>query len=125
MSADVVGTRKSLAERVGQEIRVLMLRRGVTGERLARELGTSAAWVSYRLSGKQPIDMSDLERIASVLGVEPIALLQASELGTTLRYTPPPVRPPDARPATRAAGGPGRTGRTSRSRDIGHPASVR
>jgi transcriptional regulator with XRE-family HTH domain len=126
MSIDVM--QRSLTERVAEEIRVLMLRRGVQGGELARTLGVSAAWVSYRLTGKQPIDLNDLERIANVLEVQPLDLLRAAVEGITLRepsrpprqphvsLPPLPRRPDDNRPSA----GPGRSGpgrnRTSRTR---------
>jgi transcriptional regulator with XRE-family HTH domain len=66
---------RKLSEQAAEEIRAWMGRRRVTGAMLARTLGVSTAWVSYRLSGKQPIDLNDLEAIATVLGVEVIDLL--------------------------------------------------
>jgi transcriptional regulator with XRE-family HTH domain len=64
-----------LTVQVAEEIRAMMARRRMTGAGLARTLGVSEAWVSYRLSGKQAIDLNDLERIADVLGVAPQDLL--------------------------------------------------
>jgi len=67
----------TLSLQVAEEIRVVMLRRGITGARLAQELGVSPAWVSYRLTGAQPIDLNDLERIADAIGIGPGELLPA------------------------------------------------
>jgi transcriptional regulator with XRE-family HTH domain len=64
--------------RVAEEIRAMMARRRVSGAALAAELGVSPAWVSYRLSGKQAIDLNDLERIAAVLQAEVSDLLPRS-----------------------------------------------
>lgn len=47
----------------------MMARHRVTGQHLAKALGVSNAWVSYRINGKQAIDLNDLERIAAVLDV--------------------------------------------------------
>ena len=80
----------SLSELVAEEIRSWMGRRRMTGARLARELGVSPAWVSYRLTGVQPIDLNDLAKIAQVLSVPVVALLPASareEGSVTLRYS--------------------------------------
>lgn len=66
---------RSLTERVAEEIRVVMIRRGVTGKQLAALLGVSSAWISYRLTGAQPIDLTDLERIAVALDVTIMDLL--------------------------------------------------
>jgi len=66
---------RSLTERVAEEIRVVMIRRGVTGKQLAASLGVSSAWISYRLTGTQPIDLTDLERIAVALDVSVMDLI--------------------------------------------------
>jgi len=52
-----------------------MTRRRISGRQLAKELNVSPSWVSYRLSGAQPIDLNDLERIAKALGVSVQSLL--------------------------------------------------
>lgn len=83
MSIDVTRTR-TLSEAVAEEIRVAMVRRRVSGAKLAKELGVSAAWVSYRLTGVQPIDLNDLERIASVLGVTAVDLFPRSRREVTV-----------------------------------------
>jgi transcriptional regulator with XRE-family HTH domain len=83
---------QTLTMQVAEEIRVAMLRRRITGAKLAHDLGVSAAWVSYRLTGTQPIDLNDLQRIADVLGVGVIDLLPAA--GDTRRYAGrPPIDP--------------------------------
>jgi transcriptional regulator with XRE-family HTH domain len=74
MTTPPTGTR-SLSERVAEEIRVVMLRRRITGAQLAARLNVSPAWVSYRLSGKQAIDLNDLDSIARILDVSVQALL--------------------------------------------------
>lgn len=74
MTTPPAGTR-SLSERVAEEIRVVMLRRRITGAQLAARLNVSPAWVSYRLSGKQAIDLNDLEAIARILAVSVQSLL--------------------------------------------------
>lgn len=74
-TASATADTRPLTEQVAEEIRVAMVRRRVTGAKLARELGVSAAWVSYRLTGTQPIDLNDLQRIAAVLGVTPASLI--------------------------------------------------
>jgi transcriptional regulator with XRE-family HTH domain len=50
-------------------------RRRVSGRELARRLNVSSSWVNYRLTGAQPIDVNDLERIAVALGVTVLDLL--------------------------------------------------
>lgn len=127
MSIDITPTgQRTLSEEVAEEIRVIMLRRRTTGARLAKELGVSAAWISYRLTGTQPIDLNDLERIASALGVTVVDLLPRARREVTVTYPgsvseavdrhPIPHPPIGGRPLNRPAdrrpsGGPGRTSR--------------
>jgi transcriptional regulator with XRE-family HTH domain len=98
----------TLTERVAEEIRALLGRKRITGAALARSLGVSEAWVSYRLSGKQTIDLGDLERIAAALGVAPVELLPADIRRPgqpTVPKVTPADRPSDNRPKNRAAKG--------------------
>lgn len=129
----------TLTARVAEEIRSVMGRRKVTGAQLAKRLGVSSAWVSYRINGSVSTSMDDLERIAAALNVEVGDLLPQNLAATrsTGRYDsdqdPCPVdvisgyhndvvrRPPDRRPVGRPVmgrppAGPGRTSRVSRSR---------
>ena len=113
---------RPLTDRVADEIRAVMGRRRVRQNELARRLGVSEMWVSYRLNGRQPIDLNDLSQIAEALGVSADGLVTAAVKGPTLqqhqstptgRALPPSrgtTRPPN-RPAGRATG-PGRTSRT-------------
>lgn len=116
MSIDVRPAR-TLSERVAEEIRVAMVRRRITGARLAKALEVSPAWVSYRLMGRQEIGLNDLERIATFLGVTINDLLPAErgEPSTVYPRNPAP-RPSDRRPAghpvsLRPPSGPTRTAR--------------
>lgn len=110
----------SLTDRVAEEIRSVMGRRKVTGAQLAKLLGVSAAWVSYRVNGSVSPSMADLERIATALNVEvgdllPSAVLRAGH--SIGRYHPTGTsRPSGRRPASRPARGgpPPGPGRTSR-----------
>lgn len=94
-----------LSGRVAEEIRALMARRRMSGRELARRLDVSASWVSYRLTGSQPIDLNDLEQIARALDVKVIDLLPRDERPTlpTLTY---PSRAPGHPPAGRPPGHP-------------------
>lgn len=73
--------RADLSDRVAEEIRSWMGRRRISGAALARALGVSPAWVSYRLSGVQEIGLNDLQRIAAVLDVEAVDLMPRSSEG--------------------------------------------
>lgn len=75
MTVDVTPAETPLSQRVAEEIRAWMGRRRISGAALARELNVSPAWVSYRLTGTQPIDLNDLEKIAVVLDVDVVELL--------------------------------------------------
>lgn len=67
----------SLQSYVAAEIRAEMARRRVSQVDLASALGRSNAWVSVRLSGKQAIDLNDLEQMADALDVPADRLLPA------------------------------------------------
>ena len=122
----------SLTARVAEEIRALMGRKRVSGAALARSLGVSEAWISYRLSGKQTIDLHDLERIADVLHVAPVMLLPPDVRrpgSPTEEYSGPPVRPRDTRPAggppkRKMTGPPNVATGVRRSRVTGTPLAV-
>jgi DNA-binding Xre family transcriptional regulator len=109
----------SLTVGVAEEVRSLMGRRKVTGAQLAKRLGVSAAWVSYRVNGLVSPSVDDLERIAEALGVEIVDLIPRSRRQVTVTSINPPLnRPPNrphgGRPVTYAgASGPGRTSRAS------------
>lgn len=93
MSVDVTWPRTELNDRVRANIEVWMTRRRMTGARLAELLGVSAAWVSYRINGRQEIGLYDVEAIAQALDVDPIELITERQ--------PVPVAPrPSRTPAT-------------------------
>lgn len=98
--SDVSGTdQATLSVRVAEEIRGWMGKRRVTGAELARRLGVSQMWVSYRLSGKQPIDLNDLEMISKALSV-PVRQLLPNDPAERVLTIPgsaeiPVIRTPD------------------------------
>lgn len=65
----------SLSKAVGKEIRVLLVRRDMKQTEMAARLGVTEMWLSRRLTGTQPIDLNDLDRIAAVLQVQVADLL--------------------------------------------------
>lgn len=123
----------TLSALVAEEIRALMARRKMSGRDLAAQLGVSPSWISYRLSGKQPIDLNDMASIAHALGVGVHQLLPAPDIAARAaeaQATLPklglpecPViqipRPRDNRPAghpvSGAGAGSGRTAYVSRT----------
>lgn len=80
MSIDVQRAEMDMSGRVAEEIRALLARRRMSGRELARVLDVSPSWVSYRLTGTQPIDVNDLQKIARVLGVRIVDLLPIDEI---------------------------------------------
>lgn len=78
MSVDVTPS-GSFTQRLATEIKVAMLRRGMTGRKLALRLGVSQTWMSTRLTGVTPIDVNDLYRIAKLIGVSATDLVKAAE----------------------------------------------
>ena len=74
MTNNAPGT-ATLSDLVAEEIRALLARRRTSGRKLAEQLGVSPSWVSYRLTGAQPIDLNDLARISAALDVDVTDLL--------------------------------------------------
>jgi transcriptional regulator with XRE-family HTH domain len=74
------GRTATLTQLVADEVRVAMTRRRMSGRDLAKKLNVSPSWVSYRLSGRQPIDLNDLLLIARALGVGVHQLLPPPEV---------------------------------------------
>jgi transcriptional regulator with XRE-family HTH domain len=105
----------TLSEMVAEEIRALMARRKVSGRELASQLAVSPSWISYRLSGKQPIDVNDLLRIANALGVGVHDLLDM-DVRTTTQTDRPRDNRPAARPGASHPVGVGRTAYVARRR---------
>jgi transcriptional regulator with XRE-family HTH domain len=101
----------TLSALVAEEIRALMARRRMSGRQLAGQLGVSPSWVSYRLTGTQPIDVNDLALIAKALEVGVHELLPPPDVAARAvdevmrRYRSiaeqlptAPARPRDTRP---------------------------
>lgn len=68
----------TLSEHVADRIRYQLFLARISAAELARRAGMSQPYVSRRLTGAQPFDLADLERIASVLGVAILDLLPES-----------------------------------------------
>ena len=125
-------TTDKLSSLVAAEIRAVMGRNRVRQAHLARRLAVNDVWLSVRLTGKQAIDLNDLQRIAAGLDVSVLDLIGDAvrrepgvtrQLCTTAgpgRHVPRPGvgpaaatrRPADRRPAGHATRPD--TGRTSR-----------
>jgi transcriptional regulator with XRE-family HTH domain len=63
------GDTKSLQDAVSEEVRVLLIRRGMKQIDLADALGWRKAFLSHRLMGRTPWDVNDLEALSKVLRV--------------------------------------------------------
>lgn len=74
-------TMSPLSDRVSTEIRVEMARQRLSQTDLADRLNVAQPWVSRRLSGKTPITLEDLERVASGLGVDVVDLMGGPRAG--------------------------------------------
>lgn len=117
MSTEVTAGGAKLSDRIAEEIRALLARRRMSGRELARRLDVSPSWLSYRLTGVQPIDVNDLEMIAEVLDVNVTDLLGVaadarlrvprSNKDVSLRHRVGPARPAsrptDGRPGNYSA----------------------
>jgi transcriptional regulator with XRE-family HTH domain len=86
MTTTTAETATKLSERVAEEIRVAMTRRRISGRKLAQQLGVSQSWVSYRLTGQQPIDLNDLAAIAGALKVPIIDLIPEEDRSAIAPY---------------------------------------
>lgn len=67
------------AERAAGEVRAALARRQITQTRLAQETGRSQAYWSRRLSGERPMDVADLEVVASLTGTSISVLVAEPE----------------------------------------------
>lgn len=108
----------TLSALVAEEIRALMARRRMSGRQLAAQLGVSPSWVSYRLTGTQPIDINDMSLIAKALEVGVHDLLPPPDVaakavrpqaiahyfGQPVRTTDHQSRPRDNRPGGHPSG---------------------
>lgn len=74
MSVTVL-TPRPLAERVVEEIRVAMARQRINQVELAARMHVAQPWISRRLSGKTPITLDDIERLAEGLRLDVDELL--------------------------------------------------
>jgi transcriptional regulator with XRE-family HTH domain len=63
------------------EIKVAMVRAGVSGRQLALRLGVSQTWISTRLNGVTPLDLNDVQKIADALGVPVLELFPSRVAG--------------------------------------------
>ena len=70
-----IAPRRGLQDQITEEIRVMLARRRMTANQLARMLGWSASGLSRRLSGQVQITITDLEEIASALEIEAADLI--------------------------------------------------
>lgn len=70
---------------VAQAIEVQRVRSGISSQaELARRAGFSPSALNKRMSGALRMDFEDLDRLASVLGVDPFDLLNAAKVESEL-----------------------------------------
>lgn len=68
---------QSLNDRVAAEVRAELGRQQLSVNELARRLGMSQPYLSRRMTGAVPLDLQDLEAIATELGVTVESLIAA------------------------------------------------
>jgi len=61
--------RSTVAEVISGEIRAELARQGITQSQLAQRLGWAQTTVSRKLLGQRPLEVDDVEAIATALGV--------------------------------------------------------
>lgn len=78
--------RRPLSDLVLEEIRVAMARQRLSQTDLATRLSEGQPWVSRRLSGRTPLTVDDVERVAGALRVDVAELIPgARREGSDLR----------------------------------------
>lgn len=93
--------RRPLSDQAADEIRALLGRRRISQAELARRLEVNSSWLNYRLTGRQPIDLNDLQLIADALDVSPATLLGLPYgAPNTLRNQAAPQKARSRRPLT-------------------------
>lgn len=75
MTVSATTSAQTLTAAIAEEVRALMGRRRISGAEMARRLGVSQMWVSDRLRATTAFTVTDLERIAGLLGVAVTELL--------------------------------------------------
>jgi len=75
MTPQQVASPDGLTAHVASEIRATMGRLNVKRAELARRIGVEDSWVGKRLNGRTEISLTDLDRIATALGVGIVDLL--------------------------------------------------
>lgn len=66
---------RRLSPAFAEEVRVLLARKRISAVQLAKLMGVSQPYLSRRLNGAVAFDLDDIEKIAEVLGVDPLGLL--------------------------------------------------
>lgn len=84
MTVTEASANETLSAQVAAEIRAWMGRLDVRQSELARRLKETDQWVSMRLKGRTPIDLNELQRIASALGIEVGQLFPREGAGRTV-----------------------------------------
>lgn len=79
MSIEVDLMAEPLNTRAKQAIRAEMARRGVKQAELSLALGHSQTWLSWRVTGRTPLTLSDIEEIAGYLDIPIDTLLPTGE----------------------------------------------
>lgn len=76
---DGQGSATRLAAAVAEELRVLLVRKRLSGVQLAKLMGVSQPYLSRRLNGTVAFDLDDLERATRALDVDLLKLLQRAQ----------------------------------------------
>ena len=82
----------SLRESVAAEIRAQLARRRLSGRQAAALLGWTSPYLSRRLTGEVPFDVSDLEAMAALLDVPVASFLQGPPAPVMLGLRTAPIR---------------------------------
>lgn len=73
---DTVTRGDTLHDRAVEQIKTLLLRRGMSARDLAAKIGVKQAYISRRMTGEVPLNLDEIEAIATALGVDVLDLLR-------------------------------------------------
>lgn len=74
-------TKTRLTDSVADEVRALLARRRISAAKLAQDLGWSQPYMARRMTGAQPFDLNDLQKIATLLEVKVSDIIAHAERG--------------------------------------------
>jgi transcriptional regulator with XRE-family HTH domain len=88
--SEIATQRESLHDRAVEHIKVLLLRRDMSGRELAARIGVKQAYLSRRMTGEVKLSLDEIEAISVALGVDAVDLLRPQDPLPPLEVEPEP-----------------------------------